>query len=122
MGRRGSNRRSLPKKKNMPQKKPVTTQPTVVNNSPASGPTIGQTIGQGVAIGAGAAVGSSMIHGAMDMMSGSKDNNSQQNIPQNNNCKEIFQSYHNCINNYNDNNICKPFMDLYYNCIEKNNI
>merc|ERR1712038_300449 len=56
---------------------------------PAARPTggmgsgLGGTLAQGAALGAGAAVGSTMVHGAMNMMSGSGSSNQEQAQQQN---------------------------------------
>jgi len=91
-------------------------------------------IGQGMALGAGAAVGSSMVHGAMNMMSGSGSSSEQQQAPpaqappaaspyaaqppvaHNNPCQEQLNQFMQCSQQNSDLSLCAPFNDIYRDC------
>merc|ERR1719445_550403 len=92
---------------------------------------------QGAALGAGAAVGSSMVHGAMNMMSGSGKEQQQTQPPANNSyaaqpqqtyqtsapgqqaqnpCGAQLQDFLSCTQNQSDLSLCTAFNDVYKQC------
>merc|ERR1712187_473111 len=90
---------------------------------------------QGAALGAGAAVGSSMVHGAMNMLSGSSDEKKdatpapQQVAPpaaspyaaqpvayQQQPCANELQQFMNCSQSQSDLSLCQAFNDVYMQC------
>merc|ERR1711970_359818 len=85
---------------------------------------------QGAALGAGAAVGSSMVHGAMGMMSGGSKTEVQQQQAyreqqptttianqQQFTCGNELKQFMNCTQSYaNDLTICQAFNDVYRQC------
>merc|ERR1711934_179599 len=86
-------------------------------------------VASGMAMGAGAAVGSSMVHGAMNMMSGSGSDDKQQQsavpqqsayaaqpIAQNNPCQEQLNQFMQCSQQNSDLSLCAPFNDIYRDC------
>lgn len=91
-------------------------------------------VASGMAMGAGAAVGSSMVHGAMGMMSGSgssSDNQQQQQqdqqaapqsayaaqpVAHSNPCQEQLNQFMNCSQQNSDLSLCSPFNDIYRDC------
>jgi len=92
---------------------------------------------QGAAMGAGAAVGSSMVHGAMNMMSGSSDDKSaapaQQHQVQyvqqapaqtqfSGPCASQMQDFISCTQQNSDMNMCSAFNDIYQNCKRENGL
>merc|ERR1712110_1261778 len=110
---------------------------------PAARPGMGSGMGgmlmQGAALGAGAAVGSSMVHGAMGMMSGG--GNKEEAAPQQNYnearndpyaaqpvaqtapstegmvCGNELQQFMNCSQSYShDLTMCQAFSDVYRQC------
>merc|ERR1712173_457998 len=110
------------------------TAPAPARAAPAptqsSGPGMMGMIGQGMALGAGAAVGSSMVHGAMNMMSGSGSSEQQAQAPpaaspyaaqpapvaQNNPCQEQLNQFMQCSQQNSDLSLCAPFNDIYRDC------
>ena len=115
-------RRSYPRR--MPSSKPTSNikqptkytpkQPQVVSDQPK--PSVMGTLGQGMAIGAGAAVGSTLVNGAIDMLS-TKEESPKQN--KNFNCQAIMESFQNCMYSRNDIELCKPQLELFNNCIKE---
>ena len=103
--------KSTPNVKQSSKYSPKTQQ--VVSGQPKS--SIIGTLGQGIAIGAGAAVGSTIVNGAINMLS-SKGTNSEQN--KNLNCQAIMESFQNCMYSRNDIEFCKPQLELFNNCTQ----
>merc|ERR1719411_2037518 len=87
---------------------------------------------QGAALGAGAAVGSSMVHGAMNMLSGDKSEGqappaqappaaspyAAQPPPaaHNNPCQEQLNQFMQCSQQNSDLSLCAPFNAIYRDC------
>merc|ERR1711941_130249 len=79
---------------------------------------------QGAALGAGAAVGSSMVHGAMNMLSGSSDEKAapaaQPVAYQQQPCANELQQFMNCSQSQPDLSLCQAFNDVYMQCKQAN--
>merc|ERR1711879_62582 len=107
--------------------------PAAAPPAASSGPSMMGMVGQGMALGAGAAVGSSMVHGAMNMMSGGGSSSeappaqappaaspyaAQQPTPvaQANPCQEQLNQFMQCSQQNSDLSLCAPFNDIYRDC------
>merc|ERR1719463_338183 len=104
--------------------------PAVQSGAPvvqSRGPGFGGMMMQGAALGAGAAVGSSMVHGAMNMVGGKKEDHGQPStspaayqepapiseMP----CSSELKQFMSCAQSAsNDLNMCTAFNDIYRQC------
>merc|ERR1739845_84836 len=102
----------------------TTSSPPAVQSG---APGFGGMMMQGAALGAGAAVGSSMVHGAMNMVGGKKEDHGQPStspaayqepapmseMP----CSSELKQFMNCAQSAsNDLNMCTAFNDIYREC------
>ena len=105
MGRRSHTKKTFKPSVRKQPSPVITSQPSAVG-----------TIGQGISLGAGAAIGSTMVHGAMDALSGNKQ---EENVKKYD-CDNLLEQFKECSKNYEDLNTCKPFLHFYTSCINPN--